>query len=274
MEMMRDFDASSAIPSWSEPAGAAVIYLSTLYAIRTYRGSMNAKKEDGGPSSNVKDVTSNRMGILFPLGILHNAFLIALSLTMFVFGCLALRERYAIEGFDGVFCSQRPIANVLDGSAGFWLRIFYWSKFYELLDTVFLALRDKPIIFLHVYHHVVMLFVTCSWLKFGWLEGSLWCLIVNSLIHTFMYTYYLLALCGVRCWWKKYLTAGQLVQFGTGCVYVAIFAYRHLTVGCGDISRVMTAAASIAVNLTFIFLFAVFFKSKYATKKKKNTKAA
>lgn len=48
----------------------------------------------------------------------------------------------------------------------------FCSKYVELFDTVVLILRKKPVIFLHSYHHVVMLTVTWSWLDGKWIAGS------------------------------------------------------------------------------------------------------
>eukprot|EP00939_MAST-03C_sp_MAST-3C-sp1_P000370 g370.t1 len=208
---------------------------------------------------------------------------------MFVGGSISIKERFVDEGYDGIFCSNRPSAKVLDGRAGFWLNVFYYSKFYELLDTCFLCLKGKNVIFLHVYHHVSMLWITHSWLAAGWFEGSVWCLIVNSAIHTAMYSYYLLSLLKIRCSWKKYLTVGQLVQFATGVVYVAIYLYKNvervppighmehafnstggsdMMMGCGTRTRYHTALASLGVNFSFIALFSRFFGKTYAKKRK------
>eukprot|EP01062_Namystynia_karyoxenos_P014388 TRINITY_DN15185_c0_g1_i1.p1 TRINITY_DN15185_c0_g1~~TRINITY_DN15185_c0_g1_i1.p1 ORF type:complete len:299 (+),score=127.27 TRINITY_DN15185_c0_g1_i1:97-897(+) len=233
-------------PSVWEPVTGAAAYLLAVYLL---------KQREGKPLG------------LQAVAVVHNCILIAISLVTTIGGILALQQRYEQEGVDGIFCSQRPAGTVLDGAAGWWLRIFYWTKFYELGDTMLLCLKKKETIPLHLYHHVVMLLLCWSWVRFGWLEGSLWCVIVNSIIHTFMYTYYLLAALGRRVWWKKYLTSGQIFQFCTGTLYVTVYLWSDYTRGCGSAERRYCAYAAHSVNLTFIVLFSQFFKKSYGEKR-------
>ncbi|EGG20584.1 GNS1/SUR4 family protein [Cavenderia fasciculata] len=95
------------------------------------------------------------------------------------------------------------------------LWLFYFSKYIELMDTVFMILRKKfdQVSFLHVYHHssIIMLwFIGINWTAGGdaYLSATM-----NSLIHTLMYGYYTLAALKIDVWWKRYLTQLQLLQF-------------------------------------------------------------
>jgi fatty acid elongase 3 len=194
--------------------------------------------------------------------VVHNSFLILLSFSMCSGAVLGMYERIQSEGLsDGLLCGQRTPDKIWDGTAGFWTYIFYLSKYYELIDTVILCLKKKTLITLHVWHHTSMLFVVWSWLYFPWLEGSLWCTFANSLIHTGMYTYYLKATLGEKVWWKKYMTSAQIVQFISGLVVVAIFAYMHSTKGCSG--NPTTGFISTAVNCSFLTMFGQFYKKSY-----------
>ena len=48
------------------------------------------------------------------------------------------------------------------GAVGLWVMLFIFSKIPELVDTVFLVIAKKPVIFLHWYHHSTVL-LYCAW---------------------------------------------------------------------------------------------------------------
>jgi len=104
---------------------------------------------------------------------------------------------------------------------GIW---FYLSKFYELFDTVFLALRKKELSLLHLFHHILV--VTACWIQvnsemyFGWITG-----ILNAGIHIFMYYYFAMQCLGFSIWWKRYLTSAQIIQFYVDCFTSVPFAF-------------------------------------------------
>ena len=50
------------------------------------------------------------------------------------------------------------------GAVGFWVMLFIFSKIPELVDTLFLVIGKKPVIFLHWYHHfTVLLYCAYVW---------------------------------------------------------------------------------------------------------------
>ena len=148
----------------------------------------------------------------------HNAAMIALALLVLVGTLVGAYERSLDAGSGGIaglFCPPQHLASdqLMTGTLGFFLYIFHLSKYVELVDTFILIAKGKTILFLHCYHHCSMLFVTWSWFAFPWLEGAWWCAVVNSIIHSFMYYYYLrTAIPGTKIWWGKYLTSAQIFQ--------------------------------------------------------------
>ncbi|KAB5535949.1 hypothetical protein PHYPO_G00123750 [Pangasianodon hypophthalmus] len=110
--------------------------------------------------------------------------------------------------------------------------LFYFSKYIELLDTVFFVLRKKhsQVTFLHIFHHS---FMPWSWwwgitLTPAGGMGSFHAM-VNAMVHVIMYTYYGLSAAGPRfqkyLWWKKYMTAIQLTQFIVVSVHISQYYF-------------------------------------------------
>ncbi|KAM8727220.1 elongation of very long chain fatty acids protein 1a isoform 1-T2 [Acanthopagrus schlegelii] len=110
--------------------------------------------------------------------------------------------------------------------------LFYFSKYIELLDTVFFVLRKKQsqITFLHVFHH--------SFMPWTWWWGitltpvggmGSFHALVNACVHVIMYFYYGLSAAGPRfqkyLWWKKYMTAIQLTQFVLISVHISQYYF-------------------------------------------------
>ncbi|XP_027016316.1 elongation of very long chain fatty acids protein 1a [Tachysurus fulvidraco] len=112
--------------------------------------------------------------------------------------------------------------------------LFYFSKYVELLDTVFFVLRKKhsQVTFLHIFHH--------SFLPWSWWWGitltpaggmGSFHAMVNAMVHVIMYTYYGLSAAGPRfqkfLWWKKYMTAIQLIQFVVVSVHISQYYFME-----------------------------------------------
>ena len=89
------------------------------------------------------------------------------------------------HGLDGLICDTNRVS-AGKGTLYFWIYVFYLSKFYELLDTVFIVLRKAPLRFLHFYHHSMTFFLCWVCLEYAipvqWIATSL-----NAFVHIPMY---------------------------------------------------------------------------------------
>jgi len=110
------------------------------------------------------------------------------------------------------------------------VKLFYWSKYVEFLDTFWLYLMNKPLTILQGFHHVGAPFalwgVTQYQAESGWIFMGL-----NSFIHTFMYFYYGQTLRGSKSkllgLFKPLLTSLQIIQFVVGLTL--LYQYQYVT---------------------------------------------
>ncbi|KAI4256600.1 MAG: hypothetical protein LQ352_002040 [Teloschistes flavicans] len=103
--------------------------------------------------------------------------------------------------------------------------LFYLSKFYEIVDTFIILVKGKNTSTLQTFHHAGAMF--CTWAGIRFMSPPIWMfVIVNSGIHTLMYTYYTLNHLGIHVSQrlKSTLTRLQIVQF----VFGATYAMAHL----------------------------------------------
>lgn len=126
-----------------------------------------------------------------------------------------MQEALDRESVDFLFCT--PLETTPSGRLYFWSTIYYYSKYYELLDTILLVLKKKPTSFLHVFHHAAV--ITMSWLWVDQVQSLQFIgLLANTAVHVVMYYYYYLTVMVQSPWWKKYITSMQIVQFVSGYV--------------------------------------------------------
>ncbi|KAF0701624.1 hypothetical protein As57867_007922, partial [Aphanomyces stellatus] len=90
------------------------------------------------------------------------------------------------------------------GPVALWTTLFIFSKIPELVDTMFIVLRKKPLIFLHWYHHITVLMF--CWHAYANLSPSgLFFVAMNYTVHAVMYFYYFLAAINIRVSWAKFV---------------------------------------------------------------------
>uniref|UniRef100_A0A0C9RVW1 Elongation of very long chain fatty acids protein n=1 Tax=Fopius arisanus TaxID=64838 RepID=A0A0C9RVW1_9HYME len=150
---------------------------------------------------------------------------------------------------------------------------YYFSKFTEFFDTIFFVLRKKNnhVSTLHVIHHGCMPMSVWFGVKFTPGGHSTFFGLLNTFVHIIMYGYYLLAALGPQMqpylWWKKYLTALQMIQF----VAIMIHAFQLLFIECNYPKAFVWWIGLHAVM--FFFLFNEFYKESYAHSKNSKSRA-
>lgn len=175
-------------------------------------------------------------------------------------------ELYTNDLFTGIW-GNYPDNSIRGFRISFLVWVHYNNKYVELLDTVFMILRKKnnQISFLHCYHHVMLIwawFLVCKVEAGG---DSFFGATVNSFIHVIMYGYYTLALVGIPCPWKKWITKCQMIQF---CLCLGHSIYAAIK---GNAPIILPAAQAF-VMLNMLVLFGNFYKKAYSGKKEEKKK--
>jgi hypothetical protein len=151
---------------------------------------------------------------------IHNVFLSSGSLLLLVLMLEEILPMIWNHGLHYALCGDQAWTTRLE----FYYMINYYFKYLELLDTVFLALKKKPLQFLHVFHHSATALLCYTQLN-GKTSISWSVITLNLAVHVVMYYYYYATAGGAKFWWKKYLTTMQITQFviDLGLVYFGTY---------------------------------------------------
>ncbi|OQR68360.1 elongation of very long chain fatty acids protein 4-like [Tropilaelaps mercedesae] len=150
---------------------------------------------------------------------------------------------------------------------------YFYVRVLDLLDTVFFVLAKKfsHVSFLHVYHHVVVVTTAYVYLRSGWGNVLYYVSILNSMVHIVMYFYYFLSTFPSMkpyLFWKRYLTALQIVQF----LIVGVRMTRLTMNSCGIPKIVLQY--NISQVVIFIAMFTRFYLRNYANRTSDNGRCA
>ena len=141
----------------------------------------------------------------------------------------------------------------------------------ELLDTFFIVIHKKPLIFLHWYHHIsVLLYCWHAYVSKN--PIGIVFVVMNYAVHSIMYFYYFLM--AVKCkpkWFNSiWITVSQISQMVVGvtvtCANVAIISSMAKAGKECNAKRENNVAAMIMYG-SYLFLFLEFFFKRYAVKK-------
>ncbi|KAK9831878.1 hypothetical protein WJX81_004455 [Elliptochloris bilobata] len=164
-----------------------------------------------------------------------------------------------------------PAGTAIEGRLYWWSYVYYLSKYYELIDTVLLGLKAKPMSFLHVFHHSIVVIMAYLWLEAAQSLQQI-ALLTNTAIHTLMYWYYFMCTLKRPPAWKRLVTSSQIAQFCFS--FVASVPFWILHARTGKCSGFMAMLFNAAFNLLLLGLFMDFHRKNYRTKRKISGTAA
>jgi elongation of very long chain fatty acids protein 6 len=159
------------------------------------------------------------------------------------------------------------------GATGLAVQLFIFSKLPELIDTVFITLRKRDLLFLHWYHHFTVLLF--CWISYATESGAgFYFVTMNYTVHAIMYFYYyLMAIKKVPTWFPaQIITVLQISQMVVGMYVVAAGAYFKLygsaNFAPGECQNDMTnMIAGVVMYGSYFILFMQFALARYYFKK-------
>ncbi|WFD28083.1 very-long-chain 3-oxoacyl-CoA synthase [Malassezia nana] len=205
--------------------------------------------------------------------LLHNLLLSLGSLLLLVLYLERVIPHIFSHGLHSTICAQ-PMFYLVE----MYHIINYYFKYWEFVDTFFLVIKKKKLMFLHVYHHMATAALCYSQIKYE--TPVSWVVItMNLAVHVIMYGYYAMATLGIRCPWKKWITTGQILQFVIDLVFCLYAWYNHTValnfpslphVGPCEGSPV-AAVQGVFVLTSYLFLFILFYRGTYQARKPSTT---
>lgn len=218
------------------------VFFSIAYLSMVYFGTRYMKDKE--PFQNMK-----------PYIFTYNLYQCMLNLWCVAAVIHEVRTNVMFQGIWGTYPEETPRAFRIS----FLVWIHHNNKYIELLDTFFMIIRKKnrQISFLHCYHHVLLIWAWFLVCRIDASGDSFFGCTVNSLIHVIMYGYYTMALLGVPCPWKKWITNCQMIQFCV-CLSHSIFTLYN-----GNANPILPLAQAF-VMINMLVLFGAFYRQEYS----------
>lgn len=183
---------------------------------------------------------------------LYNISQVTLNIYM-IYGLIDLPYMPELPNIFGINCEY-------DDKIEYFVYVHYLSKYLDYFDTIFMILRKKnnQLSFLHIYHHVTIALIWGGLLYVGHGNGTaaFGCLI-NSVIHTIMYSHYWYTAMGYNNPFKKYITQAQMLQF------VMCIAHSISVLLWEQVYPRPIAWVQFAYHIQMIMLFRNFYNKNY-----------
>lgn len=143
---------------------------------------------------------------------------------------------------------------VTESYAKFWYYAFIYSKLPELIDTIFIVLRSKPLVALQWYHHFATLLI-CYNIKHLACDEFTPFFFMNYFVHFFMYAYfgfYCLLNSSFKNYLKVYGTFVNIIQT------IQMFIAVGLSIYIFNSDRPMTCNYVIGVDESrYLYTFGI-----------------
>jgi len=160
-----------------------------------------------------------------------------------------------------------PESHFGSGATGFWVQMFCLSKFPELIDTFFIVIHKKPLIFLHWYHHISVL-LYCWHAYVTKAPAGLFFVTMNYGVHAIMYFYYFLMAVKLKPKWFNsiWITVCQISQMVVGVAVTALGFILPPKYGKVCSIKPENNAAALIMYGSYLLLFVQFFIQRYQVK--------
>ncbi|KAK7914386.1 hypothetical protein PG985_012089 [Apiospora marii] len=256
-EEFRFVEGKTAFSTWPEVLGMIVLYVTVVFGGREFMRNRQPLKLNG----------------LFKI---HNLFLTLLSGGLLVLFMEQLVPQLWRDGLYENICGAdgwtKPLVTL------YYLN--YITKYIELIDTVFLMVKKKPLTFLHTYHHPATALLCFTQLtgntSVSWVPITL-----NLTVHVVMYWYYFQSARGIKVSWKEWITRLQIAQFviDLGFIYFACWDYYasahapwlpHVGRCAG---KPLAAWMGCVILSSYLVLFVVFYINTYRKVAQRKIKA-
>jgi len=172
--------------------------------------------------------------------------------------------------YEDTVCRD-PNPYYVNGASGLWIAFFCFSKTFELIDTMFIVLRKKPLLFLHWYHHITVL-LYCWYSLIQRPATCVYFVAMNYTVHSIMYGYYFLMAMGKKSPIPDWsITAIQIAQMIVGTIVVVSSAYYKIIAERSCSVENNNLIAGLLMYGSYFALFFHFALQRFVFPKKKKT---